>query len=71
METAVVFLILAYAMPGRIPDISIKVDEPSLEVCWLEAKEFVDRGVPKLLKEKGAIGLYAGCRASGERTIDN
>ncbi len=71
METAVVFLILAYAMPGRTPDITMKIDEPSLEVCWREAKEFVERGVPDFIKDKGAVGLYAGCRAPSDRTIDN
>jgi hypothetical protein len=70
MNTAIVVLILAYAMPGRVPDIAIKIDEPSLEVCWLEAKEFVDRGVPNVLKEKGAVGLYAGCRLPSEYSID-
>ncbi len=71
MEPAVILLIIAYAMPGRVPDIQMKIDEPSLEVCWQEAKEFVERGVPDLLKDKGAVGLYAGCRAPSDRTIDN
>ncbi len=70
MNTAVVLLIIAYAMPGRVPDITMKVDEPSLEICWLEAKEFVDRGVPDSLKEKGAVGLYAGCRVPSEYSMD-
>ncbi len=71
MEPTVILLIIAYAMPGRVPDITMKVDEPSLEVCWQEAKEFVERGVPGPLKEKGVVGLYAGCRAPSEHTLDN
>ena len=70
MNAAAVILVIAYAMPGRTPDISKLIEEPSLEVCWQDAKAFIDRGIPEVIRDKGAIALYAGCKVPSDRTID-
>ncbi len=70
MSTATVILLIAYAMPGNVPDIAMQLPEPSLRICWQEAQNFVDRGVPDIVKAKGAIGAYAGCRASSAHTVE-
>ena len=70
MNAAAVILVIAYAMPGRTPDVSKLIEEPSLEVCWQDAKAFIDRGIPEVIRDKGAIALYAGCKVPSDRTID-
>lgn len=70
MNTAAVVLFIAYAMPGQMPDVALRLPEPSLQICWQEAKDFVDHGVPEIAKSRGAIGAYAGCRVNNEHTIE-
>ena len=69
MNAAVAVLIIAYVMPGRIPDVQLLLDEPSLELCWSEAQTFVSQGIPDTVKDKGAIGIYAGCKVKAEYTV--
>lgn len=59
---AAIILLIAYVMPGRMPDIQQRVPEATIEECWSDAREFVKRGVTPLAKEKGAIAVLAGCR---------
>ena len=70
MNAATVILFIAYAMPGHVPDMAMQIPEPSLKICWQEAQDFVDRGVPDIVKAKGATGAYAGCRVNNEHTIE-
>jgi hypothetical protein len=60
--SAAIILLIAYVMPGRIPDIQYRLPEATIEDCWAEAKEFVKRGVTPHAKEKGAIAVLAACR---------
>ncbi len=70
MNTAAVILFIAYAMPGNMPDMALQLPEPSLRICWQEAQNFVDRGVPDIVKAKGAIAVYAGCRTNNTHTVE-
>lgn len=69
MNAAVAVLIIAYVMPGRLPDVMLQLDEPSLAACWTEAMDFVDHGMPDAVKDHGAVGVYAGCKVKAEYTV--
>ncbi len=71
METAVVFLIIAYAMPGKLPDITSRTEVPSLTYCEQEAHRFNTHVMPDLLRDKGAVGMYAGCWVPKDYTLDD
>ncbi len=64
MTEAPIILLIAFIMPGRLPDIQHRLPEPTLEECWEDARDFVKRGLPQLAIDKGAIAVMAGCRAA-------
>lgn len=59
MNPAIITLVLTIAMPANVPDIHLKLQEPSIEVCLSDAKDFLDHGVPKAAKD--AVGVAAMC----------
>ena len=59
MNPAVITLLLTIAMPPNVPDIQLRLNEPSIELCLNDAKEFLVRGVPKAAKN--AVGVAAMC----------
>jgi len=59
MEPASVMLVITLLTGGDAPDIRQQIKEPSLEQCWIDAKEFVDHGVPDSVEN--AVGVMAAC----------
>jgi hypothetical protein len=59
MNPIVITLVLTIGMPPNVPDIQLRLKEPSIEICLSDAKEFLMRGVPKTAKD--AIGVAAAC----------
>ena len=59
MNPTVITLVLTIGMPPNVPDIQLRLREPSIEACLTDAKEFLIRGVPKAAKD--AIGVGALC----------
>ena len=67
MTEAPVILLLAFIMPGQQPDVTYRLDYPSLEECAADEVDFLKHGSPRA--PKGAIAMLAGCRVklpSGE-----
>ena len=46
-------------MPPNVPDIQLRLKEPSIEVCLSDAREFLVHGVPK--GAENAVGVAAMC----------
>lgn len=64
----IVFLILTIVMPSNVKDIRVQVKQPDIETCWLEAKRFIDHGMPKTVKD--AQGVMAGCAVKDATSDD-
>lgn len=64
-ESDRVMIILQYAMPQGQPDIRHARPEPDIETCWADAKEFVARGVPRIVAEHGGLAVGAMCLVKG------
>jgi hypothetical protein len=60
-----VMIVLQYAMPQGQPDIRHARPEPDIETCWADAKEFVARGVPRFVAERGGLAVGAMCLVKG------
>jgi hypothetical protein len=70
MNALAVVLIISYTMPGRTPDITTLIEEPSLAMCEIELHDFLIRGMPDIVREKGAVKVYAGCSVPKDYTVE-
>jgi hypothetical protein len=57
MITHILLILTIVTAPGQ-DDIVKKVDVPTIEECWRQAGEFVNRAPPEV---DGVQGLMAGC----------
>lgn len=55
-------LIVTIVMPRQMPDLRQQIPEDSLDECWIDAKEFVNRGVPKQVE--GGLAVMGACLAT-------
>ncbi len=56
-----VILILTMVMPGQTPDVIVKIPQDTVAECWVDAKEFVDRGLTNGMKATGGVAVMAAC----------
>jgi hypothetical protein len=54
-----IYLMLTVVMAKHLPDIHYQLEEESMDECWVDAKAFINHGVPKQIE--GAKAVVAGC----------
>lgn len=67
----VFILIVSILMPGREPDINHMQQMESADACWDAAKEYMSHDLTKEMRQRGAIGLRAGCAYQAPQENDN
>ena len=66
-----VVLIVSIVMPADVPDVSHVEQMKSLDACWVAAREYVEHGLAESTRERGAIGLKAGCAYQESNSEEN
>ncbi len=61
MLSAPIVLILTIVMPGKTPDEHRQMSMPTIEECFVQAKEWDERGVTEEMSAKGAIAVVGAC----------
>jgi hypothetical protein len=60
--TAPIILILTIVMPGNLPDVNKALSMPTVEECFVQAREWDVRGLTSGIAVKGAVAVRASCQ---------
>ena len=69
IETTVIVLVLTLITGPEKEDIKLQRKETSIEECWADAKEMVEHGIPKSMKDD-IQGVMAACLVHPSPTYD-
>ena len=70
MSGQTIMLVLTIIMPQDVPDKTHKLEVPTIEECWTQAHEFVERRAEILAHTHDAVGVAVACAVmeTGEHT---